>query len=81
MKLQALQFYINSKTIGLQRVKTVIISAQMVFGLEEPQESDEHIVGTAQGVYSKVNSGLIKSMKGRTMGTTWRGQSSGISDA
>ena len=30
VKLQSLQFKINSKTIGLQRVKTVIISAQMV---------------------------------------------------
>ena len=30
VNLQSLQFYINSKTIGLQRVKTVIISAQMV---------------------------------------------------
>ena len=31
VKLQSSQFYINSKTIGLQRVETVIISAQMVF--------------------------------------------------
>ena len=29
VKLQALQFYINSKTIELQRVKSVIISAEM----------------------------------------------------
>ena len=29
-KLQSLQFYINSKTIGLYRVKTVIISSEMV---------------------------------------------------
>ena len=31
MKLQALQFNINSKTNELQRVKTVIISSEMVF--------------------------------------------------
>ena len=30
LKLQALQFYINSKTIELQRVKTVIIFCKMV---------------------------------------------------
>ena len=32
VKLQALQFYINSKTNELQRVKTVNISSEMVKG-------------------------------------------------
>ena len=35
VKLQSLQFYIISKTINLQRVKTVIILAQMVCGADK----------------------------------------------
>ena len=37
VKLQALQFLINSKTIGLKRVKTVIIFAAMVFSAKSLQ--------------------------------------------
>ena len=36
-KLQTLQFYINSKTIGLQRVKSVIIFAGMVVHGHSPR--------------------------------------------